>query len=128
MSALKNIVIGLLVLNTLLSALSVPLIYLDFNLRRDYIADVLCINRDEPMTVCGGKCYLDLQLEKATEKQDGEATGPERQIEISFFSQELVSMVFSPFSSHWEKDYGVFHNVIFPDSFYGDIFHPPRFS
>ncbi|MEM6522273.1 MAG: hypothetical protein AAGF85_10605 [Bacteroidota bacterium] len=51
-----------------------PLI--DFELNKGYIQDFLCINRDKPVTVCGGKCYLTKQLKKAIDFESKSATVP----------------------------------------------------
>ncbi|WP_268125298.1 hypothetical protein [Roseivirga pacifica] len=67
---LKRLIIALIILSNLVSALMMPLILLDFEVRRDYIAEVLCINRDEPITVCGGTCYLDKKLGMAEEQKE----------------------------------------------------------
>ena len=72
MKVFRKFVIYLIVLSVLGSAFIMPLIYLDFNLRRDYIAEILCINRDEPVTFCGGECYLNLQLEKLLSKNQSQ--------------------------------------------------------
>lgn len=50
-----------------------PLIYIDFELRRDYIAKNLCVNRDKPELKCDGKCYLAKRLAMAHEKEQQEA-------------------------------------------------------
>ncbi len=44
-----------------------------FQLNRDYIAEVLCINRDKPITVCYGQCFLEknLDLTDGTTSDDG---------------------------------------------------------
>ncbi len=36
----------------------------DFKINQDYIAKVLCINKDEPIKKCNGKCHLKKQLNK----------------------------------------------------------------
>jgi len=36
--------------------------YLEYYLNYDYITEVLCINKNEPITVCDGKCFLADQL------------------------------------------------------------------
>ena len=41
-----------------------------FYTNRDYIAENLCINRSDPMTLCGGTCYL---AEKLTDFQGSDA-------------------------------------------------------
>ena len=40
--------------------------YAQYYLNYDYIVDVLCINKDKPITICYGKCYLSNQLDKTT--------------------------------------------------------------
>ncbi|MGV6829825.1 MAG: hypothetical protein ACWA45_10575 [Flavobacteriales bacterium] len=46
--------------------------FLDYLVNYKYISEVLCINKDKPMSTCNGKCYLSQQLKKAqeSEKQD----------------------------------------------------------
>ena len=41
---------------------AVPITYLNFKIHQDYYAAVLCENPDQPITVCGGVCYLKKQL------------------------------------------------------------------
>lgn len=38
-------------------------------LNRDYVAQVLCINRDKPKLRCNGKCHLAKQLKAADEAE-----------------------------------------------------------
>ena len=45
-----------------------------FHLNRDYIARVLCENRDKPLLHCDGKCYLAKKLKQQQDKQDKETT------------------------------------------------------
>lgn len=85
----KHFVISILVLSTIGSTLTVPLVYLDFEMRREYIAEVLCINRDEPITVCGGTCYLELNLERS--QPNSEALPSSYSNLISFYFQEIVA-------------------------------------
>lgn len=44
--------------------LIVPFVYLDFELRKEYIVNNLCENRFTPQLHCNGKCYLAKQLQK----------------------------------------------------------------
>ena len=47
-----------------------------FEINRDYIAKVLCINRDEPITMCHGQCFLDRNLDMADVTTTDEGTIP----------------------------------------------------
>jgi hypothetical protein len=38
-----------------------------FEANRDYIAEVLCINKEKPITMCYGQCFLDRNLSLAEE-------------------------------------------------------------
>ena len=62
---MKHTAVILLVIANLGTTLTTPLVYLDYEIRKDYISRVLCIERDNPIPVCNGKCYLYLQLEES---------------------------------------------------------------
>jgi hypothetical protein len=47
-------------------------IYSVFLANRDYVAKVLCINRDRPELDCEGSCFLSKQLNEAEEKRQGD--------------------------------------------------------
>ena len=62
--------IGLICLTLYLLVLSRPLLpYLEFAINQDFIASVLCINREKPEVECGGKCHLTKQLQKAGKEE-----------------------------------------------------------
>ena len=90
----RNIVIVVLVISTLSGSFLVPLIHLDFELRRDYIEKVLCIERDQPIAVCKGSCVLNSRLDLATDHdQQEQKPAP---IEISFFFHSHLTEELSP--------------------------------
>lgn len=59
--------------------LIVPFVYLDFELRKEYIVKNLCENRFTPQLHCDGKCYLAKQLHKVA--QDHARSETEKQAE-----------------------------------------------
>ncbi|QRQ99819.1 hypothetical protein [Dyadobacter sandarakinus] len=66
--------IGLsLLLLMLVKAWLIPLICLDYEVRKDYIAKTLCVNRNRPMLNCNGKCYLAKRLAQAEKQQQRQA-------------------------------------------------------
>ncbi|MFH1319424.1 MAG: hypothetical protein ABII90_02065 [Bacteroidota bacterium] len=51
--------------------------FIEYAVNKDYIAKVLCINKDKPQMSCEGKCHLQKQLKKATtEKNNPEQNTP----------------------------------------------------
>ena len=78
-SAKQLISLGLLGL-MLLKACVIPLLYLDYEIRRDYIVANLCENRNRPKLNCNGKCYLAKKIAEAKKQE-------ERQAESDFLSK-----------------------------------------
>lgn len=72
-STLRKLSVYLLTSLLMLRTLVVPVILVDFELRRDYIAHYLCENRSHPELHCDGKCYLAKKLKATQEHQEREA-------------------------------------------------------
>ncbi|MNS24589.1 hypothetical protein D3C72_564420 [compost metagenome] len=64
---MKKGILCLLFLATLLQAFSKVVIYIDFKLNENYIAQTLCENKARPQLHCNGKCQLSKQLKKDEE-------------------------------------------------------------
>lgn len=58
-----------------------------FQLNRDFIAKVLCINKEEPITMCHGQCFLDKNLYAGEEGSNADArtTDHRTKIEVPVF-------------------------------------------
>ena len=125
MNWLKSIGIGIITVSILGSALVYPLIYLDFSLRQDYIAKVLCIQKDKPNNGCNGHCYLAKKLKKAQEKKQ-EKKQTVKEHKFTFFYQEVnpqdISQAKNTESINWFSSY----NNRFIASYSNSIFHPPQ--
>ena len=126
MNFAKSFVITSLIMANLASTLMVPLIYLDFEVRNDYISKVLCIERNKPITVCGGSCYLTDKLNQAQEQQEKSERLTPR--EIVFFiddSKQLIAV-----DTEWVMALNEVYlngNESVPGSLYlSDIFRPPQ--
>jgi len=57
----------------LVKAWIIPMVYLDFELRRDYIVANLCVNRNRPQLHCDGKCYLAKKLAETKKQEESQA-------------------------------------------------------
>ena len=67
-------IIAVLLLALFSSALVRPVLsYVEYWANQDFIADVLCINKDKPQMQCNGQCHLSAQLEKATDSEESDA-------------------------------------------------------
>ena len=64
----KTFAIGMIVI-MMLPGLQQLGIFIDFKVHQDFIAKMFCINKDEPITICQGKCYLFAKLNQENERQ-----------------------------------------------------------
>ncbi len=70
--------VGIYVLMSLLLTLQVryTMVQLDYLANKEYISQVLCIERDVPESSCEGKCHLKKELSKLEEQQDDKGNAP----------------------------------------------------
>lgn len=119
----KNIAVFVLILNLVGSSLLVPLVYLDFEVRRDFIRKTLCIEKDNPISTCNGNCFLKKQLKKtADEAQEKQSVKP---IEITFFFHANNAIKLKDNLIFFNKKQPVFNSELNKFLLESDIFHPP---
>ena len=65
--------------------------FLDYAFNYDYIAKVLCINKDKPKLKCNGKCYLMQQLAKNAEEDSSKENLPKKvEFQLLFFQDSRL--------------------------------------
>ncbi|UBM60434.1 hypothetical protein LAG90_07225 [Marinilongibacter aquaticus] len=129
MKATKQI--GAIVLLAILGlkAMIVPTLFINYQLRKDFIIKNYCVNKEFPELHCDGKCYLAKQI-KAAQQED------ERQAETQFFNKLLgfeclsgtVHFAFEE-RGHLleERAQKVFYrNPFFLQNYSSSVFHPPQ--
>ncbi|HMQ46033.1 MAG TPA: hypothetical protein PKA70_01200 [Saprospiraceae bacterium] len=119
----------LMLFAVLSSTLSKVWVVLDFKINQNFIAEFLCINKEKPMVMCNGKCYLSSQFKKAEQEEKKQALPNPK---------EKLESLYIPFNSGFQDklavvliDNGqcpVFYHTFFGTFLTDDIFHPPQGS
>jgi hypothetical protein len=107
----------------LLQSMSGLVTYAGFELNRDYISQVLCVNRAKPQLHCNGKCYLTKKL-KESEKQQQTPTGG-LQGKFEYFFQPIYSLVVPPSSLKAVRTLQTPYQNTYSLITASGIFHPP---
>ena len=101
----------------------------EYVINYEYIAKVLCINKDKPEMHCNGKCHLMQEMAKTSEKELPLTPTKKHVVtetEILFY-QELESFAFDGFFNesrlHITSNYFNFHQLLKSSG----TFHPPCF-
>ncbi|MPR33437.1 hypothetical protein [Salmonirosea aquatica] len=125
----QGVAVGFLLL-LCIKAWVMPLLYLDFELRKEFIIDNFCVNKDRPELHCDGKCYLAIRL-AAVQKQE------QQQAERNFMFKLLENITDCQtfFASFSAPDYAFDEQVpssfyyvssFFPNASLSGVFHPPQ--
>jgi hypothetical protein len=100
-------------------------ILVGFEINRDVIATTLCINRDEPVKKCMGKCFLAQQLKTDKEKEQQDIANIYEYLkEITLFLEPVKTPF--PLPLHHTSHYITYYLTAFFQTVPSDIFHPPK--
>jgi hypothetical protein len=95
-----------------------------FEANRDYIAEVLCVNKAKPITMCYGQCFLDRNLSLADDETSKDASSTSKlQIETTVFVEHSTKIELTAYSPKTGR-------ISIPQSLYNfsaqhSFFHPP---
>ncbi len=123
---LKQIVYLILVSAFLLQTFIKTIVLTDYQINKEYIAKVLCVNKSKPKMHCNGKCHLKNELNKAEKKEHSPANPVNEKNEIQLFSEPnstfdlLNTVILTP--NKLVSDCS-FH---LSDKHLDSIFHPPQ--
>jgi len=99
--------------------------YINYIIRKDFIVENLCINKEEPEKQCNGKCHLEKQVDKGVEGSGDNNMPPPPSNEREELQECLITGQLD--NDHSQK-------TLLPSSFYlrnysfqyvPSIFHPP---
>jgi len=71
-----------------------PLIYLEYQLRKDYITSTLCEDRFIEMSTCEGRCYLVKKMSFPVSQNKNESGNDVRPFDIKLFSDKTLTINF----------------------------------
>lgn len=119
----KTVALLSLVAALMLSSVAKTVVLADYLLNKDYIAKVLCVNRDKPAMQCNGKCHLAKELKKQEESAGKGESKTVRQVkEITGIFDRNVTV---QFLSNSPAQFNVKNVSALADGISPAVFHPP---
>jgi len=124
---MKNQAFGILFYLLYLLAMVRPLVpIIEYHANYEYIANVLCENRDKPYLACNGKCYLEKQLKKTNhDSHNHKSTIPQINFDdypvspLDQFTYQLKEFIEGNSDGVFEKEYTT-------QEFLNSILKPPQ--
>ena len=114
-----------LIMLMLVQPLSKMLIVAEYQVNKNYIATVLCINKNKPELRCEGKCHLTKELGKASQSENKVPELLHIKAELPFIIQPFL-VNFFPDAEARATAFTPYHFAAVTALLYS-IFHPPRF-
>lgn len=97
--------------------------YLEYAANKEYIAKVLCINKDVAELNCEGKCFLAERIKTEQQQRDKETTLNDYEVKL-YLTQTTAQVPFKLFkqlTARHQKNI-----TIHFQTYYSGIFHPPK--
>lgn len=91
---MRNWILILILFSILMQSFSREGIYISFKINQDYIARVLCVNKNKPMLNCNGKCYLAKKLKQAEQREQKKVLL--KTLEFNLWCEACYSLAFPP--------------------------------
>ena len=109
-----------------MQALGKFIIYTDYIINKEYIANNLCVNKSKPILKCNGKCHLAKQLKKQDQKENKSSSSKEKiEVITDQFSVETYAFFESDFLKAKKKDVFEYNKSIIQSDL-NSVFQPPR--
>jgi len=97
--------------------------HVNYWMNRDFIASVLCENKDKPELECNGKCHLKKQIQEHTEdKNEGQEVSNRLMVE---FFQTSDAIEFTILMETAEEEFCNYSEPL-TVGFSSSVFHPPQ--
>lgn len=121
----RNIALALAVV-FLLQLFSSVSIYADFIINNEYIATVLCINKEKPELQCDGKCYLKMELAKDEEKKQSQENILKENNKVQFVYEPYATGLPIEIALAVDTQASFYYHQISSQELAFSIFHPPQ--
>ncbi|MES2647184.1 MAG: hypothetical protein V4717_09935 [Bacteroidota bacterium] len=115
----------LLLLLVLVQIFGTCLTKADYLLNKNFIATVLCINKQNTAMQCHGKCYLSKQIKKLA--GEDEQTQNTSQIKMQFSAYYIPLLFTFPVLFSLQEDLFPTHLIAYQSPAITSVFHPPSF-
>lgn len=124
---MKFIVVPILMLLMLTQTFSKWIVWVDYEVNKEYIAKVLCENKKRPMLHCNGKCQLAKKL--AAEEEDAKKSASNSAAAKMQFSETLFDDCFNNANARLDQNdknnYHPYYLLVATSKYVPSIFHPP---
>ncbi len=109
----------------LLQPLSRMLLVMEYQVNKNYIATVLCVNKAKPLLKCEGKCQLIKGIKASENQENNLPVSLKGATELIYFCQEIPPVIFNLNGPETDSGHTLYKPLLFRSPVFA-IFHPPQ--
>ena len=121
---MRKLTVVILIMILVLQSGIKTVIVSSFYINQDYIANVLCINKDNVAMKCNGKCYLTKRIKDQENTENKLASVLKEIKDVSGFLSSSSLISFIPTCFTFQKQNSIYSYKSYPSPLM-DIYHPP---
>ena len=124
---MRSLLAGILIFTVLVTNFRTINTYAWFLYNQDYIAEILCINKEKPSMHCDGKCFLMQQLatQDSSNDQNSQVPGAEERPIFLFYNGYIAKDLSSV--DHIDRNEMLkINEQLLPSDFCRGLFRPPK--
>ena len=99
-------------------------IFIHYQLNKQYYTKVLCENKDKPMMHCNGQCHLAKELKEAEQKTNLPFNSVKSENETTLYSQTDFASQFA--IAEKQVTHFTLYSMPFSSKHLCSVFHPPQ--
>ena len=127
---MKRIVLFLIICAFLMQASIKTIVFIDWKVNHARITKLYCVNKNNPMMNCNGKCYLSLQLKKIESdyEQSKAPFNPKnlKATELLLFVENFISKPLEIYRFTTQISKGGIYQESTNQLYLSSCFHPPN--
>ena len=124
---MKRVLIPILMLLVFTQTFHQLIIIAEYKINREFIANILCINKSKPQLNCKGKCQMKKTLQENDEQESPSRAPLKIKLEQQWFSGQMLNWTMETFADK-TGEFNVFSTEQnYPTPVFS-FFHPPTLS
>lgn len=127
---MKRVVLFLIICTFLMQASIKTVVFIDWKVNQSRITKLYCVNKDNPLMRCNGKCYLSVQLKKIeSEYEQSKAPFNPKHLkatELLLFLENFISKPLEIYRHTSQTNPGGIYQESITQLYISSCFHPPN--
>ena len=123
---MKGLLTYIIILSFILFGIKETVIVSFYEVNKEYITKIYCINKEKPELKCDGKCHMKKMIKKSEKKEQESFPEGTLELKVLTFVKSDFNQNFSTINKLKELNKTIYSEHLHGVLSFADIFHPPQ--